>query len=136
MVVLLTLHKRPRFFLLTLQKLARLEDGEDAEQELGVTGKYRNSFLFNRGSSGTAVWNGVGTTKTKRSQTLFIANIPYGRFKEVWHCTTPSCFVLCCDGSLLLSCPSLNPHYTRTQVYTTNACRERERGDTFVLHDW
>jgi len=66
------------------KKLQKLEDGDDAEDEQGKIGKYRNSFLFNRGgSSGSAVWNGIGTTKTKRSQTLFIANIPYGRFKEI-----------------------------------------------------
>jgi len=64
-------------------KLAKLEQGVDAETELGRLGKTGNKHVFNTRGKGSGVWNGVCTTKTKQSTTIFISNIPRGKIGNI-----------------------------------------------------
>jgi RNA recognition motif-containing protein len=59
-------------------KLSLLEQGVDANDMIGRIAHSKNSFMFkgDKGAKGHAVWNGLGTTRTKQSPTLFLANIP------------------------------------------------------------
>jgi len=61
-------------------KLSLLEQGVDGVAMIGRVGKAANTLMFkgDRGGKGPAVWNGLGTTRTKQSPTLFVTNIPQG----------------------------------------------------------
>jgi len=65
------------------EKLDKLDKGVDAETELGRLGKTGNKHVFNQRGKGVGVWNGVCTTKTKQSTTIFISNIPRGKIERV-----------------------------------------------------
>lgn len=64
-------------------KLTKLEQGVDFEAEAGRMGKAKNTQMFSHNGKGQAIWNGMGTTKTKQSPTLFITNIPRGKINEL-----------------------------------------------------
>lgn len=59
-------------------KLSLLERGVDATDLIGRVAAPKNTLMFkgSNGGKGAAVWNGLGTTRTKQSPTLFVSNIP------------------------------------------------------------
>lgn len=58
-------------------KLEMLEQGIEHTDTVGRIKAPINSFIFNRDGKSTPIFNGLGTTRTKQSTTLFIANIPH-----------------------------------------------------------
>eukprot|EP00041_Stephanoeca_diplocostata_P008523 m.126241 g.126241 ORF g.126241 m.126241 type:complete len:254 (+) comp17364_c0_seq2:255-1016(+) len=66
-------------------KLQLLEHGIEHRDTVGRVMQYAatNGKMFNNGADTTPVWNGLGTTRTKQSPTLFVTNIPREVFGSV-----------------------------------------------------
>lgn len=59
-------------------KLDMLEHGVEHRDTVGRVMQYAatNGKMFNNGADTTPIWNGLGTTRTKQSPTLFVTNVP------------------------------------------------------------
>eukprot|EP00040_Diaphanoeca_grandis_P004940 m.30675 g.30675 ORF g.30675 m.30675 type:complete len:310 (-) comp16328_c0_seq1:280-1209(-) len=58
-------------------KLKLLERGIEHNDLVGVIKPPKNSYIFNRKGASAPIFNGLGTTRTKQSTTLFVSNIPF-----------------------------------------------------------
>eukprot|EP00039_Didymoeca_costata_P002347 m.59501 g.59501 ORF g.59501 m.59501 type:complete len:245 (-) comp11253_c0_seq3:270-1004(-) len=65
------------------EKLKKIEKGVEVADEVGAKGYSRNTVVFNKKGLGTAIWNGLGVTKTRQCPTLFVTNIPRGRMSDL-----------------------------------------------------